>query len=283
MIEAALTPSQLLLRLQRCRQRKDIDLARFLYFQVCENGFEADQELCNYIVSMLVDCRSMPDALHFFDRLTVSNELSWTSLIQGWTECGYPQNSLNVFNRMQQASVYPSRHTFVAVLKACSQLEWLEQGHSIHTAVVHRGYEENIFIGNTVVDLYAKLGFLEEAHQVLQQLTNRNAITWNALITGYVEHGRDIDALRFLLEMESCGFSPDHVTFACCIKACNNLGDAANGKAVHTKVMLKGFERAPSVMTAIMDMYVKGGLLMDAQANYGSNCGFVDGIDHRVY
>lgn len=264
--EATFTASRILLSLQRCRQRKDLELARFLYFQICENGFESDQELCNYVVSTLVDCRSMPDALHVFDRISNTNELSWTSLIQGWTECGYPDNSFNVFNRMQETFVCPSKHTFVAVLKACSQLKWLEQGQGIYTTVIQRGYEENPFVGNTMIDLYAKLGLLREAHQVLQRLKNRNSVTWNALITGYVEHGYDTDALRCLMEMESCGFSPDHVTFVCCLKACNSLGDADNGKVIHAKVTLKGVERAESVSITLLDMYVKCGLLMDAQA-----------------
>eukprot|EP00250_Pteridium_aquilinum_P034941 c8358_g1_i1 orf=723-1271(+) len=179
--KTVITASRLIFNLQRCRQRKDLELARCLYFCICENAFETNHDLCNYLVSTFMDCRSMPDALHIFNKLSHLNEFSWTSLIQGWTECGYPENSLNFFEKMQEASVHPSKHTYVAVLKACSQLKWAEQGHKIHTTIVQNGYEENSFVGNTMVDMYAKLGLLGEAHQVFEQLENRNVVSWNAL------------------------------------------------------------------------------------------------------
>ena len=47
-----------------------------------------------------------------------------------------------------------------------------------------------------LVDMYAKCGALDRAKKVLEEFHVHDLICWTSLITGYVEHGRGVEALR---------------------------------------------------------------------------------------
>ena len=61
--------------------------------------------------------------------------------------------------------------------------------------------EANIELGNALVDMYAKCGELEKAQKAFSDLSVRDVISWNALISGYAEKGHAEKALDSLKKM----------------------------------------------------------------------------------
>eukprot|EP00250_Pteridium_aquilinum_P003632 c1393_g1_i1 orf=632-1195(+) len=53
----------------------------------------------------------------------------------------------------------------IALLQACVKHRDLDRGSEIHNAIVRRGLLENIFIGSTLVSMYAKCGILAKARE----------------------------------------------------------------------------------------------------------------------
>ncbi len=50
--------------------------------------------------------------------------------------------------------------TFVGVLNACASVLALEEGRSVHQQISRSGCECDVFVGNSLVDMYAKCGAL---------------------------------------------------------------------------------------------------------------------------
>ena len=46
--------------------------------------------------------------------------------------------------------------------------------------VVMKGFDTDSFVGNILVDMYAKCGSIEEAKVVFDRLSERDAFSWNA-------------------------------------------------------------------------------------------------------
>jgi hypothetical protein len=46
--------------------------------------------------------------------------------------------------------------TFPSVLKACASLAAMEQGKQVHCHAIRSGFEIYIYVGNALVDKYAK-------------------------------------------------------------------------------------------------------------------------------
>eukprot|EP00250_Pteridium_aquilinum_P019894 c24620_g21_i2 orf=2-262(+) len=85
--------------------------------------------------------------------------------------------------------------------------------------------------------MYAKCGALEEAQQVFDGFPNRDIVSWNALITGFVQQGLAEKALSYFEWMQSGGFAPDACTFACVLKACGSMGDLDKGQGIHAQIV----------------------------------------------
>jgi hypothetical protein len=45
-------------------------------------------------------------------------------------------------------------------LNACANLQALEDGNHVHEHIIQSGCESNVFVGNSLMDMYAKCGAL---------------------------------------------------------------------------------------------------------------------------
>ena len=74
------------------------------------------------------------------------------------------------------------------------------------------------------MDMYAKCGMLAKARQVLEELPNRDLVSWNVLIAGHAQQREGHAALKCFERMQSEGLSPDDITFVCILTACSHAG-----------------------------------------------------------
>eukprot|EP00250_Pteridium_aquilinum_P020442 c24813_g3_i2 orf=2-703(-) len=137
----------------RCKKEKNLAYAKCLHTHIRDKGLEANEELGNYVVPMFVECGSLTDAEHIFNGLAHRNEYSWISLLKGYFDQGELQHVLHLFEKMQKDGVLHSRHTIVTPLKACTRLNRVEKGRAVHSEVYKQGLENDLVIGNTLVDM----------------------------------------------------------------------------------------------------------------------------------
>jgi pentatricopeptide repeat protein len=64
----------------------------------------------------------------------------------------------------------PDTFTSVQVIKACAGLGALEDGRLVHEQLVRSGCESDVFVCNSLVDMYAKCGSIEEAWRVFNKM-----------------------------------------------------------------------------------------------------------------
>ncbi len=79
------------------------------------------------------------------------------------------------------------KFTFVQVIKACAGLGRLEDGRLVHKQLIQSGYMSDVFVCNSLVDMYAKCGSIEEAWTVFEKMPSRNVVTWTTMILGHVQ------------------------------------------------------------------------------------------------
>jgi pentatricopeptide repeat protein len=95
--------------------------------------------------------------------------------------------------------------TFVGVLNSCASLISLEEARCAHKQIIERGYESNVFLGNSLVDMYAKCGSMDDACKVFNKMPSRDVVSCNALFGGYAMHGQGKIALKhFKLMWRRC-------------------------------------------------------------------------------
>eukprot|EP00250_Pteridium_aquilinum_P000097 c10113_g3_i1 orf=34-876(+) len=178
-------------------KEKDLALALRLHAYLQNTGLDSHRSLGNYLVSMLVDVGSMCNAQKVFDMLPSRSECSWNALINGYIRCGKSKRAFTLYRKMLEDSRHASGYTYVALLRVCTKLKDVETGRDLHAEIAKEGLlKSNLFVGNALVDMYAKCGSLIEAQEVFNILPVRSVVTWTALIAGYAQNECGDEALK---------------------------------------------------------------------------------------
>jgi pentatricopeptide repeat protein len=143
----------------------------------------------------------MEDAWSVFNKMPSWNVITWTPVIFGHVKSGRAQKALELFQEMQQEGVQPNSVTFVGVLNACASMVALEEGRCAHEQIIQSCLELDVFVGNSLDDMYAKSGSMEDAWSVFNKLPSRNVVTWTAILGGCAMHGHGKEALKQFVQM----------------------------------------------------------------------------------
>ncbi|PWA96595.1 Pentatricopeptide repeat-containing protein [Artemisia annua] len=68
---------------------------------------------------------------------------------------------------------------------------------------------------------------------VFEEIQCRDDVSFNAMITGYAQNGRDEEALRLLIDMRRYGLRSDQYTLLSILAACSSLASLIEGKQIH--------------------------------------------------
>jgi pentatricopeptide repeat protein len=79
-------------------------------------------------------------------------------------------------------------------------------------------------VGNSLVDMYAKCGSMENACKVFNKLPSWDVVSWNALLGGYAMHGHGKDVIKKFEWMWEESVQPNDITFICLLLACSHVG-----------------------------------------------------------
>ncbi|KAH8967766.1 hypothetical protein BDL97_03G094000 [Sphagnum fallax] len=67
---------------------------------------------------------------------------------------------------------------FVQVINACAGLGALEDSRLVQEQLIQSGCGSNAFVGNSLVDMYAKCGNIEGASRVFNKMPSSSVVTW---------------------------------------------------------------------------------------------------------
>jgi pentatricopeptide repeat protein len=185
---------------------------------------ERDMISWNTMITGYVQNGHVKEALELFHEMPERGVISWNSMIAGYAQNGHFNEALQLFHKMHLTGVKPNTVTLASVLSACANLAALEYGKAVHEYVIKIGFQSDTFVGNALVDMYAKCGSIEVAQNVFDKIPAPDIVSWNAIIVGYAMHGFGKEALQLFEKMEHSSMKPNHVTFVGVLSACCHAG-----------------------------------------------------------
>eukprot|EP01018_Ginkgo_biloba_P010117 Gb_21745 [translate_table: standard] len=242
--------------LQACTSMRTLNQ---VHAHILITGLDQNIFLGAKLVNMYAAWGSPQNARLVFDKISKPNSFLWSTMIRGYARNGYCEDTLKLYYQMQLAGIPPDNFTFPFVLKACAGLSALQEGKEIHYHIVRNGFDSDVFIEASLIDMYAKCGNIESARQVFDKMSTRDVVSWTAMIEGYVQNGHAHEALALFNEMQLADVKPNSITVLSVLAACSHLGALQQGKWIHEYIIKNGFESKVSVGTALIDMYAKCG------------------------
>lgn len=200
-------------------------------------------------------------AREVFDKLPQRGVDAWNAMIIACSRKGCPVEVIDLYKQMIFEGVRPDSSTFTVALKACASLLDLKIGEEIRRQAVEFGYEYDVFVASSLLNLYAKCGKMDEAMGVFDKMLRRDLVSWTTMITGFVQSGHAKEAIDLYRLMQKKGLEGDKVVMIGLIQACADLGGTKMGLSVHGYLIRRGLLMDVVVQTSLVDMYAKTGHL----------------------
>jgi pentatricopeptide repeat protein len=121
-------------------------------------------------------------------------------------------------------------------------------------------------LSNTLIDMYAKCGCMDDARQVFNDMKERSKVTWNVMVAGYAQHGLGQEAIFMYLRMKVARLMPDHATFSSILSACSHEGLKSQAYDLFY-VFIEDHLLFPAMehYSCVVDMLGRAGCLSEAQ------------------
>lgn len=203
---------------------------------------------------LYASCGCIDTAHQLFDEIP-GKDLSafpWNSLISGYAELSKYEDALALYFQMEEDGVHPDRFTFPRVLKACAGLGSIHVGEAIHRDIVRKGFVKDVFVNNALVDMYSKCGDIVMARRVFDKIVDRDRISWNSMLTGYIHHGLLVEAFGIFRSMLHAGFEPDGIAISTIL---STFSSSKDGFVVHGWVLRRGMEQNLSIANSLIAFY----------------------------
>ncbi|XP_058107682.1 pentatricopeptide repeat-containing protein At2g27610-like [Magnolia sinica] len=248
-----------------CADLADLIVGKQVHCHVIKCGVRLDRFVATGIVNLYAKCGELGDAQRIFLELDEPGLASWTALVGGYTQQGEGRKAIDLFRMLHLSALKPNNHVFSSVLAACANSFAIKEGKQLHSLILKSGFKLVSFIGNAIIDLYAKCGLLEESSKVFYEMMERDVVSWNALFAGHVQHGHFGEAIELLHQMLHEGMQPSIYTYSSILNLCGDLPATEWGKQTHCSIIKPGFDTDVVVGSALVDMYAKCGRLSDAR------------------
>ncbi|KAG0448144.1 hypothetical protein HPP92_027976 [Vanilla planifolia] len=170
------------------------------------------------------------------------------------------RDALFAFQSLESQTLH--RNTYVQLVLVCSHLKSIHDGRLIHRHL-SRVFTD-VILNNHILSMYGKCGAMDDARQLFERMAERNLVSWTAMISGYSQSNKEIDAVGFYLRMLRSGLLPDHFTLGSVIRSCSGMLDLELGRQMHCHCIKLGYCSDLIVQNAIVTMYSKTDRIDDA-------------------
>ncbi|WCJ34778.1 Pentatricopeptide repeat (PPR) superfamily protein [Euphorbia peplus] len=224
---------------------------------------ERDIVAANTMISGLCRCNSTSKAIELFNQMDDRDSGTWNALISGLGG----KKGMFFFEKMREGGGRVDVITSVSVLSICADLAALSYGRKVHGLVMKFGFNFDLPVGNSMVDMYAKCGCMDDSFRCFEQMGVKNVVSWTSLIAGFGKNGKGEDAVRAFYAMERAaeGVVPNKVTFLGVLYACSHGGLVKEGKEIFNKMVCK-YSIMPIMehYTCMVDLLGRAGSLSEA-------------------
>lgn len=250
--------------LKACERIKALKKCEEVHGSIIRTGYERDVVVCTGLVRCYGGNGCVEIARMVFDNMPERDLVAWNAMISCYSQAGYHQEALRIYDYMRNENVGVDGFTLVGLLSSCSHVGALNMGVKLHRIASEKGLLRNVFVGNALIDMYAKCGNLDGALEVFNGMP-RDAFTWNSMIVGFGVHGFGDEAIYFFNQMLEAGVRPNSIAFLGLLCGCSHQGLVEEGVEFFHQMSSK-FNVKPGIKHygCMVDMYGRAGKLEKA-------------------
>lgn len=234
-----------------CGAFVDVDCGRECHGVAIKIGLDKNVFVANALLCMYAKCRGIGDAIRAFGDLSIPNEVSFTAMMGILAESDRVEEAFRMFRTMHRTGIRIDSVSLSSVMGVCAKDGSGEfgitsescgfpssmHGQQIHGLTVKLGFERDLHLINSLLDMYAKKGDMTCAEVIFNNLPETSVVSWNIMIGGYGKKHDIEKALDYMQRMLYQGFEPDDVTCINMLVACIKSGDIEIGRRIFDRML----------------------------------------------
>ncbi|XP_020590725.1 pentatricopeptide repeat-containing protein At1g43980, mitochondrial-like [Phalaenopsis equestris] len=284
------------LLIDRCLSFSSLQSTHAVHARLLKLGLHRNTFLCNRLLHLYSRLASLPSVLRAFSDISAKNIYTWNILLSAVSKAGRPPDARKVFDEMpardtvswnSMMSCYAGNGLFdvaFAVFYAMRELGLRgnaytisisascvfsqPQAKQIHGNAIRCGFDSSsVVVGNSLINMYGKIGLVDCAYCVFRRLESPDAISWNSMISAFGDSGHGSSSFECFRSMLASGLSPDEFSISAIISVCADLKDLVKGEQVldDSIRLFREMERWDSAtLNSVVSVYAKSGLVHEA-------------------
>ncbi|XAR48903.1 hypothetical protein NMG60_11031885 [Bertholletia excelsa] len=217
----------------------------------------------NHLIRIYSKCGLVDDAFCVFMGIECPNIYSWNAIIKGLSDLGRINQAEQLFAKMphrdlvswnSMMSGYFGNGKPLDAVKACAKVGYQKLAFQLHGLAEKFGFGKDVSVQSSIVDMYIKCDALSCAESVFSRISNptlfcwnsmiyvysklegaasalhlfncmpeRDAVSWNTIISVMCAPGYGVQALDMLVMMWNQGFKPNSKTYASILSVWSGL------------------------------------------------------------
>ncbi|KAL5784620.1 hypothetical protein ACOSQ2_007012 [Xanthoceras sorbifolium] len=243
----------------------DVIKGKEIHGYAIRHGLDTNVYIGSSLIDMYAKCTLVENSRRVFCLLPQRDRISWNSIIAGFVQNGMFDEGLKFFRQMLLAKIKPRHVSFSSIMPACAHMTTLHLGKQLHGCIIRNGYDDNVFIASSLVDMYAKCGNIRLARCIFDKMELQDMVSWTAIIMGYALQGNADDAIALFKQMEEEGVKANSVAFVAVLTACSHAGLIDKAWSYFNS-MTQNYGIIPGLehYTAVADLLGRAGKLEEA-------------------
>ncbi|XP_027345525.1 pentatricopeptide repeat-containing protein At4g18520, chloroplastic-like [Abrus precatorius] len=219
-----------------CSRRVDLDLGKQIHAHILKSSWR-NLIVDNAVIHFYAKCSNISSAFRTFDRMTQRDVVCWTTMITACSQQGLGHEAMLILSQMLGHGFSPNEYTVCGALKACGENKALKFGTQLHGAIIKKICKSDVFVGTSLVDMYAKCGMMVNSKEVFDRMRGRNTATWTSIISGYARNGFGEEAISFFRLMKKKKIHVNKFTILSVMMACGTIKSLLIGREVHAHII----------------------------------------------
>ncbi|XVE57936.1 hypothetical protein DITRI_Ditri04bG0129500 [Diplodiscus trichospermus] len=229
-------------------------------------GFMLDDYVVSCLITTYGRCGSSDESIRVFSDIHKITVMHLNAMLTTLVNADCHADSLDFFRNAVISNIEVDSKTFSIILKACSAITDLEQGRGIQSLALKSGFNHDCFVETAVIDLYCKCGSIGDAQKAFTCASIDNLAAWNAMITGYAQHGCYNEAFELYVRMTKSRIEPDEITYLGLLTSCCHAGLVHEALSyMNSMVECHGLIPHLEHYSCMIDLLGRVGLLQEAK------------------
>ncbi|CAL9136191.1 unnamed protein product [Musa acuminata var. zebrina] len=170
-----------------CASVGRLGLGRSSHASIVCRGYDSNEVVAGALIDMYSKCGSIDYARKVFDHIECPSLVPYTSMIIAAAKYGLGNQSLELFDEMIAQGVKPNSITLLGVLHACNHCGLVDIGLlHLNSMRDRHGIAPSMRHYTSVVDMLARAGRLDEAHELSKQVKAEGddaLMIWSSLLS----------------------------------------------------------------------------------------------------